>query len=385
MKPFSSIFLTALLCGATCLVSSTALAEGEDYTIGSDSSNQSLDSQALSEPSSALSNNSNDYLIESPSQVENTSDGFNFPLTTCGDKPSGNNDTWYPVFVDGGNLDNIRSQFCADAISTIREDTKFKSVQVASFNNRDRALKFAQLVGGEVGKPTYPANVEQSASEEVEDIPRAADRLASTITPSLVTTSSPSPETTIPTPSSQTVSSSPVLNEESGKGWLTWIIPVLVLLSIVLKRRNVSQTNHLNSYKTNSNGQQTLPDTAIDSELEALRRQVANGENKMQSNQPELPNAEKPSTVKETIGQITVFIIMALMFRGCITGSNESAISGSSTSACSQAEAKLERAIERRSEWSQENPTISRDNLNEATSVGEYEAEAMNERDGACR
>jgi hypothetical protein len=48
--------------------------------------------------------------------------------------------------------------------------------------------------------------------------------------------------------------------------------------------------NSGNRCKTNSNGQQTSPDAAIDAELEALRKQVANAENKMQSNQQEFSN-----------------------------------------------------------------------------------------------
>jgi hypothetical protein len=46
---------------------------------------------------------------------------FNFPKAQCGDQPTGGNDTWYPVWVDGGNLETIHRNFCADAISTLQE------------------------------------------------------------------------------------------------------------------------------------------------------------------------------------------------------------------------------------------------------------------------
>jgi hypothetical protein len=211
-------------------------------------SDELVDSQPVSKPSSVPLNNSDNRSAKSLSQAVNTPARFEFPKPTCGDKPTGNNDTWYPVFIDGGNLDNVSSQFCEDAVNTIREDTKAKTVQVASFNNRDRALNFAQLVGGEVGKPTYFNNVGQTTNTKVATTPTGADTPAPTITPSLAPTSSPSPEAIITTPSSQTMSSSPASKEDSSKGWLTWIIPFLVLSGIVLKRRNVSQTNHLNSY-----------------------------------------------------------------------------------------------------------------------------------------
>lgn len=95
-------------------------------------------------------NNSDEESFEQPS----SSSSFNFPKASCGDKPTGGNDTWYPVFVDGGDLETIRSQFCADAVSTVREDSQVESVQLASFTNYDKAVKFAQAVGGDVGKPT---------------------------------------------------------------------------------------------------------------------------------------------------------------------------------------------------------------------------------------
>lgn len=79
---------------------------------------------------------------------------FNFPKVTCGDKPSSDNDRWYPVFINGGNLENIRLQFCSDAVATTRKDTGERTVQLASFTKRESALDFAKAVGGDVGEPT---------------------------------------------------------------------------------------------------------------------------------------------------------------------------------------------------------------------------------------
>jgi hypothetical protein len=83
---------------------------------------------------------------------------FNFPKASCGDKPTGGNDTWYPVFVDRGSLETIRHNFCADAVSTVRKDSQVQAVQVASFTNRDKAIEFAKAVGGDVGQPTNVAS-----------------------------------------------------------------------------------------------------------------------------------------------------------------------------------------------------------------------------------
>jgi hypothetical protein len=370
MKQISSIFLATLLCGTVCLASNNAWAKGGrgystssgysdqpvDTTLlskpDSDRSGGSVDGQPVSEPSLVLSNNLNKSSVTPSFQTGGVPSSPSFPQPTCGDKPTGSDDTWHPVFIDGGNLDNIRSQFCEDAITTVREDTKVKTVQVASFNSRDRALTFAQLVGGEVGKPTYPNNVEQTTnlkeantSASVVTTPAPASAVTTPtpvlpVTPSPITPSDPPPSTPSSSPS----------QENTNSGGAALIFLALLLLGIWITARKVLPRN--------------------------------NHSNKLQAEQPD---TKKPSTVKETVGQIATLIVIGLMFRGCITGSNKSAISGSSTSACSQAEAKLERARERTSEWSQEHTTLTEDNFDEATSIASYEADAMNERDRACR
>jgi serine/threonine protein kinase, bacterial len=69
---------------------------------------------------------------------------------TCGDTGSATETVWYPVFVNNGDLKAIRRQYCQDAIAKTRDDGT-PAVQVASFTEQDRAVAFAQEVGGEVG------------------------------------------------------------------------------------------------------------------------------------------------------------------------------------------------------------------------------------------
>ncbi|QLE59824.1 hypothetical protein [Nostoc sp. TCL26-01] len=87
---------------------------------------------------------------------------------SCGDTSTGSETAWYPVFIDYGNLANINRELCADAIETTRKDTGILSVQVASFSNRDRAVAFANKVGGNVGKPTF-VNGESQSDVSVSD------------------------------------------------------------------------------------------------------------------------------------------------------------------------------------------------------------------------
>jgi hypothetical protein len=75
---------------------------------------------------------------------------LNFPQTSCGDQASAPSETWYSVFLDGANVDEIRSKYCGDAISTARSTTGAASVQVASFTNYEKAARLAEAIGGRV-------------------------------------------------------------------------------------------------------------------------------------------------------------------------------------------------------------------------------------------
>jgi hypothetical protein len=92
----------------------------------------------------------------SESQNTSTSDPealaaeFNFPLTSCGEQATEPSGTWYVVYIDGANPDEVRREYCRDAIGTVRDDTGAPTVQVASLTDYSKALKLATAVGGEV-------------------------------------------------------------------------------------------------------------------------------------------------------------------------------------------------------------------------------------------
>jgi serine/threonine protein kinase, bacterial len=81
----------------------------------------------------------------SPSEAPITADA------TCGDSNDKGQD-WYPVFINNADVKDVRRKYCQDAIAKTRDDGT-PTVQVASFTDRDRAVTFAQKVGGDVGLP----------------------------------------------------------------------------------------------------------------------------------------------------------------------------------------------------------------------------------------
>ncbi|WP_415354631.1 hypothetical protein [Leptolyngbya sp. FACHB-1624] len=97
------------------------------------------------------------------SDAESHTPEFQFPRSSCGDSSIGEGRAWYPVFIDNGDLSKIRSQYCQDAIKTMRTNTNTPSVQIASFTDRDKALRFAQVVGGSVGQSTPSKEFERQA------------------------------------------------------------------------------------------------------------------------------------------------------------------------------------------------------------------------------
>jgi hypothetical protein len=92
----------------------------------------------------------------SDSQDPNSSDPealaaeFDFPLASCGEQATEPSGTWYVVYIDGANPDEVRREYCRDAIGTVRDDTGAPTVQVASLTDYGEALKLATAVGGEV-------------------------------------------------------------------------------------------------------------------------------------------------------------------------------------------------------------------------------------------
>ena len=97
--------------------------------------------------------------------VKNQEPEFQFPQTSCGDSGSAASKTWFPVFIDNGDLDKIRQQYCQDAVKTTRTDTNTPSIQTASFTDREKASRFAQAVGGSVGQPATPEDLRASINK----------------------------------------------------------------------------------------------------------------------------------------------------------------------------------------------------------------------------
>jgi hypothetical protein len=164
-------------------------------------------------------NQSSDSLDSS----ENTSNDWNFPQTSCGDKPTGGSDTWYPVFIDKGSLSQIRKRYCADALATIREKTNIESVQVASFNDRDKAVRFAQVIGGDVGASTSP---ESSSPAKEEVAVTKPSRASQPTTPS--STQSVSALSSTP----QLVTSSPVAQANTNQNGVLSMFGALFVLGL---------------------------------------------------------------------------------------------------------------------------------------------------------
>jgi hypothetical protein len=122
--------------------------------------------ESLSTDSSASEENSS---VSEAEPSESTS--FHFPQSSCGDKPTEGDDNWYPVFIDGADLESIRANYCADAVATKRKDTGVDTVQLASLTSHERALELAQAVNGDVGEPTITqanSNDEPSQQPNVE-------------------------------------------------------------------------------------------------------------------------------------------------------------------------------------------------------------------------
>ena len=79
------------------------------------------------------------------------------PKDTCGDPYDSSASAWYPVFLDGANVNIVRNTLCRDAKDATRKETGRQSVQVASFTNYERAWNYARQINASVGQPTIIA------------------------------------------------------------------------------------------------------------------------------------------------------------------------------------------------------------------------------------
>lgn len=149
-------FMTFLVIGLTVLITSCQKSEPKTSLPQSLVNSKSLGlGLGLTSSNSKFSNSpllkSNNPLL-SPKTAKQS----------CGDTSTGSETAWYPVFIDHGDLASIHSELCGDAIETTRKDTGISAVQVASFSGRDRAVAFANKVGGDVGEPTFVNGESQS-------------------------------------------------------------------------------------------------------------------------------------------------------------------------------------------------------------------------------
>jgi uncharacterized protein YgiM (DUF1202 family) len=109
--------------------------------------------------------------IASPNSPSALSSEFTFPQSSCGDQAASPSESWYPVYVDNSDLSQIRSKYCKDAVSVVRDKTGVPSVQVASFTTYGKAQRFATAVGGEVesvGISRASLDAERSAQRDTQ-------------------------------------------------------------------------------------------------------------------------------------------------------------------------------------------------------------------------
>jgi serine/threonine protein kinase, bacterial len=118
---------------------------------------------ASTTPSASPETNSPQPSVKASPETANT------PEDTCGDSVSSSGE-WYPVFIDNADVRRVRQTYCRDAIAKTR-DNGTPTVQAASFTDRQRAVDFADRVGGEVGQP-YRIGSSQPSSNPVEPPPQ---------------------------------------------------------------------------------------------------------------------------------------------------------------------------------------------------------------------
>jgi serine/threonine protein kinase len=89
---------------------------------------------------------------------------WDFPRAECGDLNPQGDQLFYPVFVnrtDDSVIDYIRSNYCGDAYLMTRKDSNQKAIQVASFQSKEKADEFSQIMlrdpminSSEIGSPS---------------------------------------------------------------------------------------------------------------------------------------------------------------------------------------------------------------------------------------
>jgi hypothetical protein len=109
--------------------------------------------------------NTNDENVNITSTPQSTNKyNWNFPQSACGDGNPPGEQNFYPVYVnriDSKTLNHIKRNYCQDAYLLVRKESSNKSIQVASFAIKDKAMEFTQIMindpninSGEVGNPS---------------------------------------------------------------------------------------------------------------------------------------------------------------------------------------------------------------------------------------
>jgi hypothetical protein len=154
------------------------------YGYSSDPSAEVPQFQGETQDNGISSGNVTNYQNSTLDSTSAPTSEFQFPQPSCGDPATLESKIWYPVFVDNGNLEQIQQQYCQDALSTVRANTHVPTIQVASFTDRDKAVRFAQVVGGEVGEPKdYGKTADGQSLEQKSNSPSATTTAASSRMP----------------------------------------------------------------------------------------------------------------------------------------------------------------------------------------------------------
>lgn len=142
----------------TVVVSVTAIAIGS-FVLNLVVANFFLSKKSLSDNNLQQSNKPKIGAVASTGQKSPS-----VPKDTCGDSYNSSASAWYPVFLDGANVDSVKNNLCRDATKVTRKDTGKLSVQVASFTSYERAWNYAKLINASVGQPTIVAEVASGAA-----------------------------------------------------------------------------------------------------------------------------------------------------------------------------------------------------------------------------
>ncbi len=97
--------------------------------------------------SSAVIGDSSQNPTISSDEVSSIDDQF--PKPSCGDDNPSGIQTFYPVFVSPADQDTlryIRTSYCGDALAKNREDVSGSFIQVASFQTKEKAMQFSNIL-----------------------------------------------------------------------------------------------------------------------------------------------------------------------------------------------------------------------------------------------